>query len=215
MMKFDYTIKTQNDSLYWGRLNSVFVESDFLENEQINHGTEVRALNNCVVNGTYPILEIVPIDKPICSIQIFYKSELKLTKHFVVRDMPNPFLTSEELRDWDNEKTTNLDEVISSNLTLTDFKKIKRIHAKVIDTTGNQAIIFSLTQFRFSVLRQREVIFETLNLGEELSKEIHDFKQKIQSGDRLLIDNVVCHLSEFGNERRIDKTFNYIIVTIK
>jgi hypothetical protein len=215
-MNFDYYIETrQNDLLYWGRLNTVFVKSEFLENEQINYGVEVKPLNNCTVKGIYPTVDIIPIDRPICSIQVYYQTELKLTKHFIVTDIPNPSLTSEELRDWDNERTTNLDEVIQSEVSLVDFQKIKKVQAKVIAHDGNQAIGFHLTQFNFSVLRKREIVFEVPNNGEMLSKDIRDFMDKIQPGDRIIIENIICHLNEYENERRIDKKYNYNIVTIK
>lgn len=214
-MNFDYFIETkQNLFLYWGRTNTIFVKSDFLENEQINYGVEVRPLNNCIVRGIYAIIEIIPFDKSIYSIQVYYKTELKLTKHFTVTDIPNPLLTSEQLRDWSNEKTTNFDEVIQSQLDLVDFLKINKVQAKVIDPTGNSAVCFQLTQFKFSVLREREVILEILNEGEELNQDIQDFKKTIRPGDRIIIENIICHLNEYENERRIERNYNYNIITI-
>jgi len=215
-MEFDYFLETGlNSTLYWGRLNSVFVKSSFLEKEQINYGVEIRTLNNCIVKGIYPIVEIIPIDRPVCSIQIFYKNELKLTQHFIVIDIPGPLLTSETLRDWRDERTTNYDEIIPSVLTLESFLKISKIGVHtILDSAGNSRVSFQLVQFKFSILREKEVVLETVNHGELFNENIEEFKKQVQLGDRLLFENVTCHLSECGNERPINKKFNYNIVTI-
>lgn len=215
-MYFDYHFETGlSNTIYWGRQNSIFIKSDFLYNEGFNYGVDIKALSNCFIKGIYPIVQIIPIDKPICTVQVFYKDELKLTQHFVVIDLPNPALMSPNLRDWTNERSTNYDEIIQSEIQLSEFESVNKISAGlIVDGSGNQCINFKLSQFNFSVLRDREIIFTTVNNGDVFNEEIKSFKRQLQTGDRVLFENIVCSLNEYGNERRIDKRFNYHIVRI-
>lgn len=215
-MVLDFVIENElNNVLYWGRNNSLHVTSNYLENEGLNYNIEIKALSPCFIKGTYPIIEIIPIEKPICTIQVFLSNELILTKHFIVVDMPNPLLCSNILRNFLNESSTNKDEIIHSTLELDKLMLIKELTAKfIMDAYGNHCIIFQISQFNFSILRNGLVIFNTVNKGNILNKEIEDFKKDIEVGDKLLIEYIVCYLDEYKSEQRVERNFNYNIINV-
>ena len=170
----DYFFSTEsNCTLFYGRTNSIFVESEFLEKEEINYGFEIKAISNCITKGVYPIVEIIPTGKPICTIEVYYKNELKKIKHFVVIDLPNPHLTSDCLRDYTNELSNCYDEILGSSIDLNDFNSIKKIEATIIkDGSGSSCLKFEIIQFDFSVLRDRQIIFHQINVGNIFNSKI-------------------------------------------
>ena len=200
-MTFDYFLSTEsNTTLFYGRRNSIIVESDFLENEELNFGVEIRAKKNCVTKGVYPILEVIPTDKPICSIEIYYKNELKKVKHFVVIDLPNPLLTADCLRDYSNDLSNVYDEILGSKIALNDFKSINRIDTTIIkDGAGISCLNFELLQFDFSILRDNQIIFHQTNVGNTFNDTIVEFMNKLTVGDKVLFENINCRLTQYEN----------------
>jgi hypothetical protein len=216
-MIFDYFLSTEsNTTLFYGRTNTIFVESEFLENEEINFGVDIKPIRNCITKGIYPIVEIIPTGKPICTIEIYYKNELKKVKHFVVIDLPNPYLTADCLRDYSNDLSNAYDEILGSNIKLNDFKSIKKIEATIIkDGAGASCLRFEIVHFDFSILRDNRIIFHQKNIGNMLNDKIEEFKSSLEVGDKILFSNINCRIGEYENEKAIEKFYNYNMIEIK
>lgn len=216
-MTFDYFLSTEsNSTLFYGRANWIFVESEFLEKEEINYGVEIKPIRNCITKGIYPLLEIIPTNKPVCTIEIYYKNELKKVKNFVVIDLPNPYLTADCLRDYSNDLSNAYDEILGSNIKLNDFKSINKIEATIIkDGAGSSCLRFVIIQFDFSVLRDHQIIFHQTNVGNIFNEKIEGFKSSLKVGDKILFENINCRINEYENEKAIEKFFNYHVIEIK
>ncbi len=216
-MTFDYFLSTEsNTTLFYGRTNTIFVESVFLENEEISFGVEIKPIRNCIIKGIYPIVEIIPTDKPICTIEIYYKNELKKVKHFVVIDLPNPYLTADCLRDYSNDLSNAYDEILGSNIKLNDFKSINKIEATIIkDGAGASCLRFEIVNFDFSVLRDNLFVFHQTNIGNVFNDKIVEFNNSLEVGDKILFNNINCRIGEYESEKAIEKLFNYNMIEIK
>lgn len=216
-MTFDYFLSTEsNTTLFYGRANTIFVESEFLENEEIISGVEIKPIRNCITKGIYPIVEVIPTDKPICTIEIYHKNELKKVKHFVVIDLPNPYLTADCLRDYSNDLSNAYDEILGSNIKLNDFKSIKEIEATIIkDGAGSSCLRFVIIKLDFSVLRDNQIIFHQTNVGNKFNEKIEEFKSSLKVGDKILFENINCRINECENEKTIEKFYNYHVIEIK
>ena len=216
-MTLDYFLSTEsNTTLFYGRTNTIFVESDFLENEEINLGFEIKPIRNCITKGIYPIVEVIPTGKPICTIEIYYKNELKKTKHFVVIDLPNPYLTADCLRDYSNDFSNVYDEILESNIKLNVFKSINKLEATIIkDGAGSSCLRFGIKHFDFSVLRDTQIIFHQTNIGNKFNSKIEEFKSALEVGDKILLCNINCVIDEYENEKAIEKFYNYNMIEIK
>lgn len=215
-MSFDYFPSTNsNKTLYFGRTNSLMVQSDFLYNEGINYGVQVKAIKNCTVRGVYPVLEILPTEKPVCGVEVYFKDELKYTYYFSVIDFPLPYLTADILRDYSIETSNAFDEIIHSRMKLTDFLKIERIDAELIlDGAGSRGLNFKIASFDFSVLRNKQVIFTSKNEGHDLNSEILAYKKELQPGDKILFENIFYYLNKWENEQGFENVFNYNVVEL-
>ena len=215
-MHFDYFPSTNsNKTLYFGRTNYLMIQSDFLYNEGINYGVEIKAIKNCKIRGVYPMLDILPTGKPICGFEVYFKNELKYTYHYSVIDFPLPYLTADILRDYSNEQSNAFDEIIHSKMKLEDFMKIERIDAELIlDGSGSCGLIFKISSFDFSVLRDKQIVFTGKNEGHDFNNKIKDYKNQLRTGDKILLENVCYYLDQWENDQRFENVFNYNVVEL-